>query len=260
MKLLVSLLFWVFLVLSSLLLFPIALLLWLATAAFDPRRVVLHRFTCFWASLYTWTSPVWQVSIQGRARLVEDRPVVFVANHLSLLDILVLFRLRAHFKWVSKAENFRVPLIGWNMRLCGYIPLRRGDAASVQAMMRRCDAAIREGSSIMMFPEGTRSATGRLRSFKPGAFEIARRNAVPIQPIVIRGTAEALPKRGFVLQGRHAISIEVLETIPAEEVVRVDAEEMMARVRGTFVEALEGGGAAPEWSLDRPPAPTPQLD
>ena len=71
-----------------------------------------------------------------------------------------------------------------------------------------------------MFPEGTRSASGRLRSFKPGAFQIAERNRVPVQPIVVRGTAEALPKRGFLLQGRHPISIEVLDPIPAEVIAR----------------------------------------
>ncbi len=105
-------------------------------------------------------------------------------------------------------------------------------------MMRLCDQALSGGSSIVMFPEGTRSATGRLRSFKPGAFEIARRNGVPIQPVVIRGTSEALPKRGFVLQGRHPISIEVLDPIPAEDVEKLEPEEMMERVRETIAERL----------------------
>ena len=221
------------------LLFPVAVVLWLLTALFDRRRWLLHRFTCLWASLYTWLNPVWPVRVLGRERLHEAGPAVLVANHLSLVDILVLFRLHTHFKWVSKLENFRVPLIGWNMTLCGYIPLRRGDQGSVMAMMRRCDRAIREGSSIIMFPEGTRSATGRLRAFKPGAFEIAERNRVPIQPIVIRGTGDALPKRGFVLQGRHPISIEVLDPIPAERVAGRDPEELMEDVRKLFLATLE---------------------
>ena len=239
MKLVMSFAFWGFILLSSILLFPIALLIFVVTAPFDRRRWLLHRFTCFWASLYTWLNPVWPVEIHHRDRLYEAGPTVLVANHLSLVDILVLFRLHSHFKWVSKQENFRVPLIGWNMRLCGYVPLQRGNRGSVQQMMRRCDRVIAEGSSLMMFPEGTRSATGRLRSFKPGAFEIARRNGVPIQPVVIRGTSDALPKRGFVLQGRHPISIEVLEPIPAEEVRATEGEEMMDRVRARFEAALE---------------------
>lgn len=234
-----SLAFWGFVGLSSIALFPIAVLLYCLTFAFDRRRTALHAFTCLWASLYTWLNPAWRVSIHGRERLHEAGPAVIVANHLSLVDILVLFRLRSHFKWVSKAENFDVPVIGWNMRLCGYIPLRRGTASSVHGMMRRCHEALAGGSSIIMFPEGTRSSTGRLRSFKSGAFEIAKRKGVPIQPIVLRGTGAALPKRGFVLQGRHRISIEVLDPIPASEVESMTAEDMMERVRTLIADALE---------------------
>jgi 1-acyl-sn-glycerol-3-phosphate acyltransferase len=231
-----SLLFWGFLVASSLLLFPLACVLWLVSVPFDDRRALMHRFTSFWASLYTWFNPAWQVTIEGRDRLYEAAPAVWVANHLSLLDILVLFRLQSHFKWVSKLENFRVPVIGWNMRLCDYIPLRRGDSASVRNMMRQCDEALAGGSSIMMFPEGTRSPTGRMRRFMPGAFQIAARNRVPIQPIVIRGTSDALPKRGFILQGRHPITVKILDPIPAESFEGEEPEILMARVRDLFVD------------------------
>lgn len=241
MRRLGSVLFWGFVGLSSLILFPMAVLIFCVTAPLDRRRFILHRFTSLWASLYTWLNPAWPVQVHGRERMHEASPAVIVANHLSLLDILVLFRLQSHFKWVSKHENFRVPVIGWNMTLCGYIPLRRGTAASIFAMMRMCDDALKGGSSIVMFPEGTRSSTGRLRSFKPGAFEIAKRAGVPIQPIVLRGTGDALPKRGFVLQGRHPISIEVLDPIPPEEVEKLEAEEMMLRVRDTIAEALAQG-------------------
>jgi len=236
-----SLLFWTFFGLSSLVLFPIGVLLWLATFAFDRRRYALHRFTSLWASLYTWLNPAWPVRVIGRERLYEAGPAVIVANHLSLLDILVLFRLQSHFKWVSKIENFRVPVIGWNMRLCDYIPLRRGDKQSTLAMFRQCDRALAGGSSILMFPEGTRSASGRLRAFNSGAFQIAARNRVPLQPIILRGTAEALPKRGFVLQGRHPITIEILDPIPASEIADHEPEEMMVRVRGIFLGHLKDG-------------------
>ena len=238
MRMALSLAFWAFLALSSLILFPIAVVLFCLTFAFDRRRWAMHRFTSFWASLYTWLNPAWPVRIYGRDRMHEAGPTVIVANHLSLVDILVLFRLRSHFKWVSKQENFSVPLIGWNMTLCGYIPLRRGTVRSIRSMMLKCDEAIRGGSSIVMFPEGTRSSTGRLRSFKAGAFEIAKRNGVPVQPIVLRGTGDALPKRGFVLQGRHPISIEVLDPIPATEVNALEPEEMMTRVRQTISDTL----------------------
>ena len=233
-----STLFWLFLVGSSILLFPVAVVIWLVTLPIDPRKRVLHLFTCFWASLYSWLNPIWPVRVVGRERLVRDRPTVMVANHLSLLDILVLFRLFVHFKWVSKVENFRIPCVGWNMRLNRYIELKRGDRASVIQMMAACEKTIGEGSSIMMFPEGTRSADGHLRAFKPGAFELAKRTRSPIQPVLVQGTAETLPKRGFVLQGRHPIEIRVLDPIPPESFEHLSVSELTERVRSLMAKEL----------------------
>jgi 1-acyl-sn-glycerol-3-phosphate acyltransferase len=229
-----SVLFWTFLVVSSLLLFPVALVIWAATVLVDPRLVVLHRFTCFWASLYTWLNPVWPVTVEGRERIRPDVAYVMIANHQSLLDILVLFRLFVHFKWVSKIENFRVPCVGWNMRLNRYIELRRGDRESVVQMMEACERTIAEGNPIMMFPEGTRSHDGRLRAFKPGAFQIAQKMNVPLLPIVLTGTGDALPKRGFVLQGRHPIRVRVLDEIPVERFAGAPAEKITEEVRELY--------------------------
>lgn len=231
-----STLFWGFLLTSSALLFPVAILIWLVTAPFDPRRRILHRFTCWWASSYTWLNPLWPVTVHGRERIDDDQAYVMVANHLSFLDILVLFRLFRHFKWVSKISNFRVPFIGWNMRLNGYIPLRRGDGASVERMMTACVRTLERGSSIMMFPEGTRSRSGELQPFKPGAFDLAISTGRPVLPIVIEGTADALPKRGFVLRGRHEISVTVLDPIPSPP--DGDPQVFADEVRGIFAEHL----------------------
>jgi len=233
-----SLLFWAFILVSSLLLFPLALLVWATTVLFDRRLVVLHRFTCFWASLYTWFNPVWRVHIEGRERIRPETPYVMIANHQSLLDILVLFRLFTHFKWVSNVENFRVPAIGWNMSLNRYIKLRRGDKESIAEMMTACERALAEGNSVMMFPEGTRSVDGRLREFKHGAFTLAQRTGSPLLPIVVYGTSDALPKRGFVLQGRHAIRIRVLDEIPHRSFADKPVETLMQEVREQFAAEL----------------------
>jgi len=233
-----SLLFWSFLVVSSLLLFPVALLIWATTVLFDRRLVLLHRFTCFWASLYTWLNPVWRVHIEGRDKIRPDAAYVMVANHQSLLDILVLFRLFTHFKWVSKIENFRVPAIGWNMALNGYIKLRRGDKDSIADMMAACERTLADGNSIMMFPEGTRSPDGRLRDFKHGAFTLAQQTRRPLLPILIHGTADALPKRGFVLRGHHAITVRVLEEIPYEQFAQIPVEQLTNDVRALMALAL----------------------
>jgi 1-acyl-sn-glycerol-3-phosphate acyltransferase len=233
-----SALFWLFIAASSLVLFPVALLLWATTVLFDRRLVVLHRFTCFWASLYSWLNPAWRVHVQGRDKVRSGATYVMVANHQSFLDILVLFRLFVHFKWVSKIEMFRLPCIGWNMRLNRYVKLRRGDRQSVVEMMRACEATLAEGNSIMMFPEGTRSPDGRLKAFKPGAFLLAQRARVPMLPIVVEGTANALPKHGFVLRGRHRIGIRVLDEIPYERFAHLSVDELSDTVRAVFLREL----------------------
>src|SRR5262249_51268254 len=127
-----------------------------------------------------------------------------VSNHQSLLDILVLFRLFVHFKWVSKAELFRIPCIGWNMTLNRYIRLRRGNPESIAAMIRDAERTLAEGSSLMIFPDGTRSPDGHLKPFKRGAFTLALRPRVPLLPIVMQGTSHARRKRGYVVGLVHA--------------------------------------------------------
>jgi 1-acyl-sn-glycerol-3-phosphate acyltransferase len=228
-----SLAFWAFVVVSSLLLFPGALLLWALTAPFGRRRVLLHLYTCFWASLYTWLNPLWPVTVRGREHIERGATYVMVANHLSLLDILVLFRLFRHFTWVSKRENFRVPVVGWNMTLNAYIPLKRGDRESVAAMLATAEADLRDGISVMIFPEGTRSRDGRLKPFKAGAFELAVATGLPVLPIVVGGTGDALPARGFVLRGRHPITLTVLPPIPSQG---LDAAELSDRARSAIAD------------------------
>jgi 1-acyl-sn-glycerol-3-phosphate acyltransferase len=244
-----SLVYWTLLVASSVPLFAVALGIWAATAPFSSRRALLHRFTCFWASLYTWLNPAWSISIEDRAKLDPRQTYVIVANHLSLLDILLLCRLFAHFKFVSKIENFRVPLIGWNMSLNRYIAVRRGDRSSLLRMFEQCERTLREGSSILMFPEGTRSPDGRLREFKPGAFELAQRTRRPILPLAIQGTAEALPKRGFILRGRHRMRICVLDEIPVGEVTAQPVEALMKQARARIESALRGAQNEPRGAL-----------
>ena len=240
-----SYLFWTFLVVSSALLFPVAALIWAVTTPFDRRKRILHLFTCLWGSIYSWANPAWPVTLHGRHKIDSNRACVLVANHLSMLDILILFRIFKHYKWVSKIENFKIPFIGWNMSLNGYIKLKRGDRESVIQMLGECEKVLAEGSSVLMFPEGTRSPTGQMRSFKPGAFEVALRAKVPIQPILIRGTANALPKHGLILRERHAISLTVLDRIEPETFEGCSVDELTERVHDLMASELGEGGKEP---------------
>ncbi len=142
-------------------------------------------------------------------------------------------------RWpADKIEMFRIPAIGWNMRLNRYIALRRGQRDSIAQMMSACEQTLAEGNSVMMFPEGTRSPDGHLKDFKHGAFTLALRGQVPILPIVVEGTARALPKHGFVLRGPHAIRIRILDAIPYASFAGAPVEALTQRNRELFVAEL----------------------
>ncbi len=201
------------------------------TQWFDRRLVILHMFTSFWACLYLWIMPAWKLTITGREKIKGRAQYIIVSNHQSQLDILVAFRLFFPFKWVSKLEVFRLPFIGWNMYLNRYIGLKRGDKESIRQMMAACTRALADGCSIYFFPEGTRSHTGQLKSFKPGAFILAQQAHVPILPVVIQGTQAALPKHSLNFHGRHHIRIKVLDPIGYEDFADLTIDQISEMVR-----------------------------
>ena len=228
-----SIAWWVFFAVSLPVLFVGALAVFVATAAFDRRRVALHLYSCFWGSLYVWTNPLWRVRFEGLGKLPWRGPAVLAANHLSLLDILVLYGLFRPFKWVSKEELFRIPVLGWNMRLNDYVAIWRGDRESVKRMMEKCRAHLGRGAPILIFPEGTRSRDGALLPFKDGAFRLAFEAGAPIVPMVISGTGDALPKHGIVLRRSMRATVEVLE--PISPSAYPSAEALRDAVRGLYL-------------------------
>jgi 1-acyl-sn-glycerol-3-phosphate acyltransferase len=234
--------YWLAVAVIAVLAFPVAVVTWAISAPFDRRKRVLHALTNAWAGLYTWMNPLWTVRVSGREHIERGRAYVMVANHLSLVDVFVLHRLHRHFKWVSKAENFALPLIGWNMRLNGYVPLRRGDKHSVAEMFARCRHVLAQGSSVMMFPEGTRSRTGTLGAWKLGAFELAKAADVPVLPIAIQGTQTALPAKGLAV-GRARMRVTVLPAIAVDEVRALSVEALCERARDRVAAALHHAGS-----------------
>ena len=213
---LIAILYIVFVFLTSSVFFLIAVVIWLCTYPFDKRLWLLHRFTCFWATLYIWVMPPWSVTIHGRELIDDHQTYIIVSNHQSLVDILVAFTLFKHFKWVSKAELFKIPLIGWNMSLNRYIKLRRGKSSSIKKMYRACEKHLNEGSSVYLFPEGTRSESGHMRKFKEGAFVLAKRLNKPILPLVINGSRTAVPKNSMNFHGKTRIEVSVLPPVSPE--------------------------------------------
>lgn len=242
-----SALLWLFFVASSAVLFLGAVVVWLVSSPFDRDGRALHLYSCFWAQLYFYVNPAWRLRIEGRERLPWRGPAVLVANHASLGDILILFGLYRPFKWVSKASNFKLPFIGWNMSLNRYVPLVRGDRESIAKMMVESGAWLSRGVPVLLFPEGTRSADGQLKAFKDGAFKLAVAHGCPVFPIVLSGTSEMIPKHGWVVRNRADCRVRVLAPVdPAA--FGGDVERLREHVRAQMLAAkaeLDARPAAP---------------
>jgi 1-acyl-sn-glycerol-3-phosphate acyltransferase len=252
--------FWSYLALSSPPLFAGALLTRAVTAPFDRERKWLHLYTSAWAYHYVKLLPLWKTRFSGVHHIQDGKPYVLVANHQSLGDILVLFGLFKQYKWVSKRSIFKVPFIGWNMYLNDYVGLERGDKQSIGKMLDECREHLREGSSVMLFPEGTRSVDGELKPFKHGAFTLAKEFGVPVVPIVIDGTRDALPKHGLVFPQTSPLTIRVHVMEPVSPDAAEDARALSELVRGKMVLELAAmrrseGGTGPRSAASDSPLP-----
>ncbi len=238
---LLSLLFWIYFATTCVFFFLGALVIWLVTLPFDRHGRLLHLYSCFWAASYFYINPLWSFRMAPGSRAPErNRAYVIVSNHQSLGDILALFATYLPYKWVSKASVFRVPFLGWNMRLNRYVPITRGNQSSIEKMSAACKDWLSRGVSVALFPEGTRSEDCTVKPFKVGAFRIAREAGVPILPVVLNGTADSLPKHGFVIQRSTHARVCVLaphDVSPyptdeaAAEAVRMIIAEQLARMR-----------------------------
>ena len=209
---------------------PTMLALFAFTVPFDKGRYVVGRWFRIAAMMVAKTNPFWHFRTSG-VRIEEPRrPYVVVANHESFADILLISHLPWEMKWMSKAEFFRIPVVGWEMRLAGDIPLRRGSPTSAGQAMSRAREVLRRRVSVMIFPEGTRSPTSDLLPFKEGAFRLAIKAGVPVLPLAVAGTRTALPKHDWRF-GRAAAHVEVLPPVETSDLTLRDASELRDRVR-----------------------------
>jgi 1-acyl-sn-glycerol-3-phosphate acyltransferase len=233
-----SILAWTTLTLTSIVITPFFLLVWVLTFWWDSRRIATHFMGTFWAWHYQSVILLWKLRLEGRERIPWKRAVVLVSNHRSVVDILALYKLRRPFKWTSKAENFRVPFVGMVLSLTNSIRIQRESSRSGRQFLTRAEEEMRKGSSILIFPEGTRTGRSQMRPFKEGAFLLAKKMECGIIPIVHTGSEKTFDKGSWVLKGKAVIRIRVLEEIGAEVVRRVEIRELMALVRKHMEEGI----------------------
>src|SRR6266568_7578343 len=158
----------------------------------------------------------WRVVLTGVENVDPSKVYVIVSNHQSLADIPVITHLKLDTKWLGKAELFRVPVIGWLMRMAGDVAVERGDARKAAKAMLQCARYLRQRCSVVFFPEGTRSRDGSVLPFNEGPFQLAIREHVPVLPLVVEGSGAALPRNSWLFGDAFTIHLRVLPPVPVE--------------------------------------------
>lgn len=185
------------------------------------------------------------VTVKGFSNIDPNKPYIFMPNHMSNFDIpVILAHLKVQFRWLAKAELFRVPLFGFAMKRAGYISIDRSNRKSAFESLARAAQIIRNGRSVVIFPEGTRSRDQSVKAFKKGGFVLAVESGVPIVPVVIHGTWRIMSKNGLMIRP-GSVTMEILEPIETKEYSRQTKDDLLERVRGIIVENFEKGKAEP---------------
>jgi 1-acyl-sn-glycerol-3-phosphate acyltransferase len=239
MNIIRSLLVWLIILGCLVILFPISFVLWLVVFPFDPERAATHWWLIHEGCMLTRIVPIWKIKIEGREKTSSKTSYVIISNHQSFLDILILNCLLLRWKWISKIENRKVPVIGWYMWMSKYIYVDRGNKDSKAEMMERSSECLKKGISIIMFPEGTRSRDTEIAPFKLGAFQLALMNDKSILPVVVDGTGSVLPKNGLLFSGGHKLRMRVLDPVHPGSFGTADPEELANKFRKMMAEELK---------------------
>ncbi len=193
-----------------------------------------HLLARAWANSILWVSRV-KITVRGTEKLDPGRSYIYMPNHQSNADIpLLLGRLPVQFRWLAKAELFKIPLFGRAMRGVGYISIDRSNRKSAFESLARAARTIRSGTSVLIFPEGTRSRDGCILPFKKGGFVLAVDSGVPIVPVVIRGTREIVPKGHFMIRPAPVV-MDILDPVETADYTRKTKDELLARIRSILI-------------------------
>jgi 1-acyl-sn-glycerol-3-phosphate acyltransferase len=202
--------------------------IWAATAAFvllwapllgtvrlfdvEPRRLRTGRWFRRLGRVLVRVSP-WRIRISGGENLDANQVYVIVSNHQSMADIPVISHLKLDTKWLAKAELFRLPLLGWMLRMAGDVPIERSDRRKGAKAMLQCARYLRQRCSVVFFPEGTRSSDGQVLPFNEGPFQLAIREQIPILPLAVEGSGAALPRNSWIFGRAQDIHLRILEAV-----------------------------------------------
>lgn len=192
-------------------------------------------------------NPTWEVDIEGGEDIDDRNPYVMVSNHLSNADIPVISNLPWEMKWIAKKELFGIPIVGWMMKMSGDIPVDRSSSNKRIGVFKRCKYYLDKNISVIFFPEGTRSRSGKVNRFAIGAFDLAIREQKPILPIALDGTQDCLPKKSWIFKPNVHVRMKVLDPITTTGMNKDDAVELVKEVQRRIASQIaEWRGASVE--------------
>jgi 1-acyl-sn-glycerol-3-phosphate acyltransferase len=225
-----SWLFWASCVVIVIVWTPLMAVYRLATFRSDPVRRRIGRLHLDSAKTAVRVNPFWDFRAVDEVHPDPTRPCLFVSNHRSNADPFLLALLPWDMKFLSKESIFRIPLLGWEMRVAGHIPISRGDRGSVRDALGEMRQRLQAKTSVVLFPEGTRSEDGTLGPFREGGFRLAIELGIPVVPLAVRGTERALPKHSLTLHPTSA-TVTVLPPIETAGLSPEDASALAERAR-----------------------------
>ena len=200
----------------------------------------VHIIARIWSKSILFVSGI-AVDVKGLANIDPDKSYIYMANHRSNFDIPVLLScLPIQFRWLAKAELFNIPIFGRAMSGAGYVKIDRSNRESAFRSIDEVAAKMKNGVSVMIFPEGTRSQDGSVKPFKKGGFVMAVDTGAPIVPIILRGTRSIMTKGSWRIHpDKVALSIE--KPIDTSEFTRDTKEDLIKKVRGVICDIFEKG-------------------
>lgn len=199
---------------------------------------VVHRWGILWGRSCLWLAGL-KLKVTGSENLTGDGPAIYVSNHQSNFDIPLLYAgLPIQFRWMAKQELFNIPLFGLAMKSSGYIPIDRSNRKEAMRSLTAAARRIRAGVSVIIFPEGTRSADGTLQPFKKGALLLAAKAGVPIVPMAIHGSHQVQPK-GSLRINPTPLQLTIMSPIATDGLRMSHIDQLTDQVHDQIAHCLE---------------------
>lgn len=205
---------------------------------FRQSKAKAQQFPRAWGRLLCWIANI-RVRVEGGEDLDPAKPYIFIGNHCSMADIMAFSGyIRHDYRWIAKKELFNIPVFGAGMKAVDYIPIDRSHGREAVQSLNDAAQRIAEGCSVILFPEGTRSADGHLQPFKTGAVMLAIKAGVELVPVGFNGTHQALPKGKLLSRGGEVV-LRLGTPMPTAGFKAKDKQELAALLQQRVAALLD---------------------